>query len=88
MAKNVYDLFLVDLKMPGMSGRELYKTVKKKYPDVAKKVVFITGDVMTADTQNFLASTGRPYLIKPFDFKDITNVIEQVLAGNNGKPIS
>ncbi len=57
--------------------------MQKKYPDFAEKIVFITGDVMTADTQNFLASTGRPYLIKPFDFKDIMGTVEKVLAGNN-----
>jgi len=81
LAKNVYDLLLVDLKMTGMGGRELYEVMKKKHPNSAKRVVFITGDVMTADTHDFLASTGRPYLIKPFDSNDITDVIEKALAG-------
>jgi two-component system cell cycle sensor histidine kinase/response regulator CckA len=81
LAKNVYDLLLVDLKMPGMSGRELYEAMKKKHPNSAKRVVFITGDVMTGDTTKFLTSTGRPYLVKPFDSKDITGVIEKVLGG-------
>jgi len=80
LAKKVYDLLLVDLKMPGMGGRELYETIKKKYPSLAKKVVFITGDVMTADNQDFLASTGRLYLVKPFDFGEVTNIIEKALA--------
>ena len=83
LANNVYKLLLVDLKMPGMNGRELYEVMKKKHPNSAKRVVFITGDIMTADTHDFLASTGRPYLIKPFDVKDITDVIEKVLFGNN-----
>ncbi|MBN2462028.1 MAG: response regulator [Dehalococcoidia bacterium] len=83
LANNIYDLLLFDLKMPGMSGRELYEAVKKKHPNSAKRVVFITGDVMTADTRDFLASTGRPYLIKPFDSKDIAGVIEKVLTGQN-----
>jgi hypothetical protein len=43
--------------------------------------MFITGDVMTADTRDFLVSTGRPYLIKPFDSKDIKDTIEKVLTG-------
>ena len=81
LAKNVYKLLLVDLKMTGMGGREFYEAVQKKHPNSAKRVVFITGDVMTADTHDFLASTGRPYLIKPFDSNDITDVIEKALAG-------
>jgi len=83
LANNVYKLLLVDLKMPGMNGRELYEVMKKKHPNSAKRVVFITGDIMTADTHDFLASTGRPYLIKPFDVKDITDVIEKVLGESN-----
>ena len=83
LAKNTYDLIFTDLKMPGMSGRELYKAIKKKHPNSAEKVVFITGDFMTADTHGLLASTGRLYLVKPFDSKDIKDVIEKVLAGNN-----
>jgi CheY-like chemotaxis protein len=83
LAKNVYDLLLADLKMPGMTGRELYEAMKKKYPNLAERIVFITGDDMTADTHDFLASTGRPYLVKPFESKDIKDVIEKVLAGNN-----
>jgi CheY-like chemotaxis protein/anti-sigma regulatory factor (Ser/Thr protein kinase) len=81
LAKNAYDLIFTDLKMPGMSGRELYQAIKKQHPNSAEKVVFITGDVMTAKTRDFLASTGRPYLIKPFDSKDMANVMEKVLAG-------
>jgi FixJ family two-component response regulator len=50
---------------------------------MAQSVVFITGDVMIGDTTKFLTSTGRPYLVKPFDSTDITDVIEKVLSGNN-----
>ena len=83
LAKNAYDLISTDLKMPGMSGIELYEVIKKKHPDLAEKILFITGDVMTANTHDFLASTRRPYLIKPFDSKDITDVIEKVMGENN-----
>jgi CheY-like chemotaxis protein/anti-sigma regulatory factor (Ser/Thr protein kinase) len=81
LAKNTYDLIFTDLKMPGMSGRELYEAIKKNHPNSAEKVVFITGDVMTRDTTKFLVSTGRPYLVKPFYSKDATDVIEKVLGG-------
>ncbi|MCJ7515411.1 MAG: response regulator [Dehalococcoidia bacterium] len=81
LAKNAYDLIFTDLKMPGMSGRELYEAIKKKHPNSAEKVVFITGDVMTGDTTKFLTSTGRPYLVKPFYSKDVTDIIEKVIGG-------
>ncbi len=34
--------------------------------------------------RDFIASTGRPYLVKPFETRDVTDVIEKVLAGNDG----
>ncbi len=85
LIKGTYQLLLVDLKMPGMGGRELYETMKKKHPASVKNIIFITGDMMTADTHDFLASTGRPYLIKPFDSEDITGILEKALLETKGK---
>ncbi len=81
LAENVYDLLIVDLKMSGLSGRELYEIMKKSHPNMAKRVVFITGDVVTADTHDFLVSTGKPYLSKPFNPREIIDVIEKALGG-------
>jgi FixJ family two-component response regulator len=54
--------------------------MKKSHPNMAKRVVFITGDVVTADTHDFLVSTGKPYLSKPFNRREIIDVIEKALA--------
>ncbi|MBM3141439.1 MAG: response regulator [Chloroflexi bacterium] len=80
LAKNVYDLLIVDLKMSGLSGRELYEIMKKSHPNMAKRVVFITGDVVTADTHDFLVSTGKPYLSKLFNPREIIDIIEKALG--------
>ena len=80
LAENAYDLLIVDLKMFGLSGRKLYETLNEKSPDTASKVVFITGDTMTEETNDFLTSSGRPYLAKPFSPTDIINIVEKELA--------
>jgi len=74
-----YDLLVADLKMSGVSGMELYETLKKKSPDMADRTVFITGDTMTEETNDFLASSGRPYLAKPFTPMEFLEVIENAL---------
>ncbi len=81
LAENVYDLLIDDLKMSGLSGRELYEIMKKSHPNMAKRGVFITGDVVTADTHDFLVSTGKPYLSKPFNRREIIDVINKALGG-------
>lgn len=80
LAKHVYDLLIVDLKMFGLSGKKLYETLSEKSPDTANKVVFITGDTMTEETNDFLVSSGRPYLAKPFSPDDILDIVEKELA--------
>ncbi len=66
LSKNNYDVLLVDLGMPVMSGTELYQCIKDKYPDVADRVIFMSGGIQGAATELFLEQTNRPFLLKPF----------------------
>jgi len=74
-----YDLLVADLKMSGISGMELYQTLKRKRSEMADKTVFITGDTMTEETSEFLTSSGRPYLAKPFTPMEFLDIIEREL---------
>ncbi len=78
--EKVYDLLIVDLKMFGLSGKKLYETLNKEQPDTANKIIFITGDTMSEETNDFLASSGRPYLAKPFSPDEIIDIVEKELA--------
>jgi CheY-like chemotaxis protein len=75
-----FDLLVADLKMSGLSGMDLYQTLRKKRPDMADRTVFITGDTMTEETNEFLASSGRPYLAKPFTPMEFLEIIEHALV--------
>jgi PAS domain S-box-containing protein len=79
--KNGYDMFIIDLKLPRVSGMRLYEIMKQKYPSSAEKVMFITGDAITQSTQDFLNSAGRPYLTKPFNPKVAVELVEEMLRG-------
>jgi CheY-like chemotaxis protein len=79
--KNGYDLFIIDLKLPRVSGMRLYEIMKERYPSSAGKVMFITGDAITPSTQKFLDSAGRPYLTKPFNPKVAVELVEEMLRG-------
>ena len=54
---NGYSLILVDMKLPGISGGELYERIQAMAGQLAKRVVLITGDVMGADTEAFITRT-------------------------------
>jgi PAS domain S-box-containing protein len=75
-----YDLILLDIKLPGTSGIELYKHMQKRTPSLAKKVVFITGDVMGGDTRSFLSRTKAHYIVKPFSAGQLRKEVNGILA--------
>ena len=74
-----YSLILLDIKMPGMSGIELYKHFQKEDKSLARRIVFITGDVMGAGTQAFISRTKAPYITKPFDADQLKKEINRIL---------
>jgi len=62
-----YHLILVDIKMAGLSGIELYRSLEELSPPAASKVIFMTGDVMGRGTKEFFEKNRVPYVTKPFD---------------------
>jgi CheY-like chemotaxis protein len=78
-----YDLLIADLKMSGVSGIDLYEILRRKRPEMADRTIFITGDTMTDETNDFLASAGRPYLAKPFTPMQFLELVEKALSGLN-----
>ncbi|MBD3184789.1 PAS domain S-box protein [Candidatus Poribacteria bacterium] len=72
---NEYDLMICDMKMPGFSGEKLYNIVKSTKPDLAERIIFVTGDIINPDTQKFLRETGNPYIAKPFSVDEIKDIV-------------
>lgn len=66
-----YDILVFDIKMPGMSGMELYRKVKALKPYLAERVIFITGDTENEATSAFLKLSGCGYLSKPFTIQEL-----------------
>ncbi len=70
-----YDLVLMDLKMPGFSGEQLYEVISQK--PVRPHVVIMTGDTMNPETRAFLVRTGLRCLEKPFNIEDLWKCVRQ-----------
>jgi PAS domain S-box-containing protein len=74
-----YSLVLLDIKLPGMSGIELYQHIEDIAPALARRVMFITGDIMEGTTRAFLEKTGAPYITKPLDIEVLKKTINYAL---------
>jgi len=77
--KKQYDLCLIDIRTPAMSGKELYQWLQEKHSQLMNGVIFTTGDVMAGDTQSFLEQVARPFLPKPFTPDELKAIIREAL---------
>jgi two-component system NtrC family sensor kinase len=68
LREGTFDAVIVDMRMPDLSGEELYEELRVKDPGHAERVLFTTGQLVDEHVRSFLASTGRPYIPKPFEF--------------------
>ncbi|HET6374125.1 MAG TPA: response regulator, partial [Candidatus Polarisedimenticolia bacterium] len=74
-----YDLIISDLKMPGMSGQELYARVSSQNPRLASRFVFSTGDTLNPATRSFLDQTGSNSIQKPFEIQSMRDLVGSLL---------
>ena len=70
-----YDAVVSDLRMPGLSGEELYEEICRDFPDLARRVVFTSGDLFREKTQEFLARYACPSLQKPFELSELVRLL-------------
>jgi two-component system NtrC family sensor kinase len=83
-----FDLIITDVKMPEISGAEFYAELKRKGTALERRLIFVTGDLMNAETMQFIESTGRPWLGKPFDIAAVTRTISECLNEAGIKQVS
>jgi PAS domain S-box-containing protein len=81
-----FDLMLSDMRMPGMDGATLYQTLKKNNCPLAHRLIFVTGDTVSADTRAFLEETGNRWLSKPFAVQQVIDTVSEVLQKPHPRP--
>jgi len=77
-----YDLILIDILMPDVTGIELYKKFQKMDKSIAGRVLIMTGDTLSKPTRAFLERTELSYIEKPFDTDELMTMIDGILSRN------
>ncbi|HEX4574595.1 MAG TPA: ATP-binding protein [Gemmatimonadales bacterium] len=70
-----FDVIICDLRMPHLSGRDMYTRLARQDPHAAERIIFATGDTVRGDTLQFLERLGRPYLHKPFTLAELRSAL-------------
>ncbi len=68
---------VVDVGLPFLEGRKLYNELVDSYPAMAKRVIFVTGNVSDEEVHRFLEETGRPFLGKPASATELVKVVRR-----------
>ncbi len=79
LEKKDYDCVLLDLRLPGMSGIEVYREIKENHTKYKNKVIIITGDIADHGTDEFLINNKLTSIRKPFDIDTLVRRVNELL---------
>jgi CheY-like chemotaxis protein len=78
------DVILADLRMPRMGGVELYARLEADRPDLAPRVLFLSGDIsQLAEPGNTPVARER-VLVKPVELAELERRILEFVRGGGG----
>ena len=69
-------LILCDLMMPLMTGMELYDALESELPELASRIVFMSGSAYTCDAQAFVERHRNRFIEKPFDCQTLRSCVD------------
>jgi CheY-like chemotaxis protein len=73
-----FDLMFCDLMMPGISGLDVWLTVRERSPGLEKRIVFMSGGTFTARAETFLTDHPCTCVEKPFDVSEVWSQIQRL----------
>ncbi|MEO8845466.1 MAG: response regulator [Kofleriaceae bacterium] len=71
-----FDLVICDLMMPDMTGMDLHAELVARVPEMARRMVFITGGAFTEQAREFLDTHKNPSLEKPIDLEGLRTFVD------------
>jgi len=80
LGQRSYDMILSDTKMPKLDGEHFYAEIERRFPRLCRRIVFVTGDILSREKREFLDRTGAPRLMKPFDLREVRQLVHRMLA--------
>jgi DNA-binding NtrC family response regulator len=70
-----------DMRTPGgVDGADVHRWLEMHRPDMADRLIFITGDTVNDETAATLQRTGAPYIEKPFRVHQLIEMVEQTIG--------
>jgi CheY-like chemotaxis protein len=71
----VFDVILSDLMMPDVNGMQFYQRILRLAPDLARRMVFVTGGAFTTAAREFLDRVPNPRIDKPVEATNLLAIV-------------
>ena len=75
-----YDVIISDLRMPDVSGVELYERLAAQRPALLDRLILFTGDSVSPEASEFLRRSACPVLNKPFELAELRAVVGRLVG--------
>ena len=70
-----------DMRTPGdVDGAGVHAWLTRHRPELAARIIFITGDIANEETVATLRQAGAPFLEKPFGVQQFISVVEKTIG--------
>jgi signal transduction histidine kinase/CheY-like chemotaxis protein len=79
-ASSRFDLVFCDLMMPDMTGMDLFETIERSRPTLARRFVFISGGGVTDGCRKFIENHPTRVVSKPIDRRALDRVLAEHVA--------
>ncbi|HMD43414.1 MAG TPA: response regulator [Candidatus Acidoferrum sp.] len=83
LASAHYAGVISDIRMPGkVNGADIHQWIQKNRPELAERIILISGDTANSETQSLLRGSSTPCIEKPFRVQHLISIVEKTF----GKP--
>lgn len=83
LASHNFSGVISDFRTPGgANGADVQEWLRRHRPELAGRMIFITGDTASRETTSLMAQTETPCVEKPFRVRELMTAVEKVI----GKP--
>jgi CheY-like chemotaxis protein len=75
-----FDVIFCDLMMPNMGGVDVHAALFANRPDLARRLVFLTGGAFSQRTEEFLETVANPVVAKPFTVEGLRALVADYVS--------
>lgn len=87
LERQPYDLVLMDLRMPEMSGLEATSIIRQRWPDMGPSIIAVTAYALDGDREKCLDAGMDGYISKPIRIEDLSEQLSNIEPRYDGNTL-